>query len=81
MCHSLITEEKKGKKIYSGTSADEECIMDFCVTNGFYFEGTDEHKIMTIFNSNTNQRFQYRVVSVREYHSALGKMSVLVEDL
>jgi len=31
LCHSLIVEEHDGKKIYSGTSSDEECIMEFCV--------------------------------------------------
>lgn len=35
-------------RFHSGMSADEECIMEFCVENGIYFESVDEQKVMTI---------------------------------
>jgi len=81
LCHSLIVEEKNGKKQYSGSSSDEECIMEFCVSCGMYYEGIDENKIMTVVNTLNNLKYRFRVVSVREYSSDLGKMSILVEDL
>jgi len=81
LCHSLIIEEKNGKKQYSGSSADEECIMEFCVSCGVFYEGIDENKIMTVVNTLNNRIYKFRVISVREYNSELGKMSILVEDL
>lgn len=55
--------------------------MEFCVSCGVFYEGIDENKIMSVVNTLNNRTYQYRVISVREYSSDLGKMSILVEDL
>lgn len=81
LCHQLIIEEEDGKKIHTGTSADEECIMEFCIKSGFYLESIDEFKVMTITNTFNNKQYKYKTISLHEYHSSLGKMSILVKDL
>ncbi|KAL4487095.1 hypothetical protein ABPG72_001547 [Tetrahymena utriculariae] len=81
LCHELLIEQQEGKRLYLGTSPDEECIMDFCIQIGIYLESVDEHKVMTIYDSINNTRLQFKLIALHEYRSDIRKMSVLVQNL
>ncbi|EAS00453.2 phospholipid-translocating P-type ATPase, flippase family protein (macronuclear) [Tetrahymena thermophila SB210] len=81
LCHELMIEFVDGKKLYLGTSPDEECIMEFCLNTGIYLDSIDEHKVMTIIDSINGRTIQFKLIAIHEYRSELRKMSVLVQNL
>jgi len=67
---------------YSGTSPDEESIMNFCKDFGLYFSDEDINSIITL-TVDLSKKFEYRFrkVAVLEFDFERKRMSVIVEDL
>jgi len=79
LCHTIIIEEKNGKKIYNAASPDELALLNFARFCGFEFLGINEHNQMTIEYKSNKER--YKLLDILEFNSTRKRMSVILEDL
>lgn len=48
ICHTVLSEIRDGKLVYTATSPDELALLNFARFVGFEFMGTDENNIKRI---------------------------------
>lgn len=79
ICHTVIVDEKEGKRIYNASSPDELALLNFAKFVGFEFKGMDESDNMTIIYNGKD--YKYALLHVLEFNSTRKRMSVIVRDL
>ncbi len=77
VCHTVVIEEKNGKRYYSASSPDELALVNCAKYFNISFEERDESNnvIMDIFG----ERKIYHLLNVIEFTSGRKRMTVIVK--
>ena len=55
VCHTVVVEEKRGKKVYNASSPDELALVQGAKFLGLTFQGRDEDDNILISNNFTGE--------------------------
>ena len=82
LCHTVIVEEKNGKKEYNSASPDELALLNFAKFCGVVYQGLDENfnRVLKFPLDNKLKPEKYELLDVLAFNSTRKRMSVIVRD-
>ena len=76
VCHTVVIEEKKGKKFYNASSPDELALVNAAKYYHHEFKGRDEEQFVEVVEH--GEVVKYKLLNVIEFTSARKRMTVIV---